>query len=818
MGVSTFKRSAIVLGKDGAGKDFKAFGATSGAYMRWNKATDTLELVNANFDVVGDIEIEGDVTLTTEDISIIQGRKIFVDGQDGGEYITSSTAGELDLFSSTKGMKMTSSLTSGTMVGLYNTSQTLTGGWVGFNVYMTGIVPGSYDMKGIQIDMPASTGLYTQCIRITTLQTMGEVIWITTDQTLGEIINMAFSTTTLAGAMTGINLDMSTNVTHGSQVMTGINIAAPSGSTSTGIVLGSNLSVGLEMNATTITEAGDVLCNDAAGPTLQNEAATTTNPTLIPNRTDETTGIGWNTAEVVAIVSGSAVITVAAATVTFAQKIVQDDATVSTTTTSGSIQTDGGMGVVLASFFGGLVTANGDTGFRYVGTLVPDASRLDYGLGIGLRGSELTVNLGNAASQNLDPIQMNINLTASGGAPTSTSTVNGIYQLITHDTVNMPNLRMKCSDWTIVADNNFQDAYVYQGELDIVGNVTIGGEAFAGSFYLNAGTGTYTVNDRLAALFAIVSGTATVTGDYNVAQFMASANADVDSVLYLNTNNTASPTQMLKIEPLVTTGGIVLVTSGSGAYDAAIQVGGSYKNGLEFTEDPIAADSDNSFINIGKYGTAIAVAPTTDHMFGIMHNVTMTANVAYWYQAAYTKITTSGTTTSTSVAGHALRMEVGSDLGAVYGIQSHVTISGARTITGEVSAGSFYLNVGAGASSASSRINALQALVTGAGTITGSYYVADFGAFTNAALDAIVNIQNDSGSSGTSAIKMDLDGATTYAFDFQGLVADGWTSGDLTGSDEFGAFNEYVLIPVRIAGVSPTLYVIAAETWKNVTV
>ncbi len=520
----------------------------------------------------------------------------------------------------------------------------------------------------------------------------------------------------------------------------------------------------------------------------------------------------------------------------------------STTTGSGSIHTLGGLGVTLNSFFGGLVTANGDTGFRYNGTLVPDANRLDYGLGIGLRGTELTVNLANSASQNLDPIQMNINLTCSGGAPTSTSTVNGIYQLITHDTTAMPNLRLKGSDWTIYAAQNFQDAYVYQGELDIVGNVTIGGEAFAGSFYLNAGTGTYTVNDRLAALFAIVSGTATVTGDYCVANFMASANADVDSVLRLYSLGTATPADMFHIENDGTvtnmvrldndgTAGVGILYEGTyttginfgGTFtdgivfggtvnDEVIQIGGTYDHGIRFTEDMVAGDVTNSFINIGDYTTAIAVVPAGANMFGEMHNVTMTANVAYWYQAAYTKITTSGTTTSTSIAGHALRMEVGSDLGAVYGIQSHVTISGARTCTGEVTAGSFYLNVGAGASSASSRINALQALVTGAGTITGSYYVADFGAFTNAAVDSIVNIQNDSGSSGTSAIKMDLDGTTTYAIDFQGDVPDAWTSGDLTGSDEYGAFDEYSLIPVRVAGVTATLYLMAAQTWKAVTV
>jgi hypothetical protein len=42
-----------------------------------------------------------------------------------------------------------------------------------------------------------------------------------------------------------------------------------------------------------LTSGGDIFATDAAGYTLQNEAATTTNPTLIPNRAEEDTGIGW---------------------------------------------------------------------------------------------------------------------------------------------------------------------------------------------------------------------------------------------------------------------------------------------------------------------------------------------------------------------------------------------------------------------------------------------------------------------------------------------------------------------------------------------
>lgn len=42
-----------------------------------------------------------------------------------------------------------------------------------------------------------------------------------------------------------------------------------------------------------LTVTGNVLANNAAGPALLDEAATTTNPTLIPDKAETDTGIGW---------------------------------------------------------------------------------------------------------------------------------------------------------------------------------------------------------------------------------------------------------------------------------------------------------------------------------------------------------------------------------------------------------------------------------------------------------------------------------------------------------------------------------------------
>ncbi|KKM17072.1 hypothetical protein LCGC14_1679510, partial [marine sediment metagenome] len=115
------------------------------------------------------------------------------------------------------------------------------------------------------------------------------------------------------------------------------------------------------------------------------------------------------------------------------------------------------------------------------------------------------------------------------------------------------------------------------------------------------------------------------------------------------------------------------------------------------------------------------------------------------------------------------------------------------------------------------RLAALFAIVSGAATVTGTYNVAHFFASANAAVDSIVHLQSISTATVGAALQMNINGTVTYAFDFEGTVSDGWTSGDITGGDEYGAFDEFVLVPVKVAGISPTLYVIAAETWKAVT-
>ena len=57
---------------------------------------------------------------------------------------------------------------------------------------------------------------------------------------------------------------------------------------------------------------------------------------------------------------------------------------------------------------------------------------------------------------------------------------------------------------------------------------------------------------------------------------------------------------------------------------------------------------------------------------------------------------------------------------------------------------------------------------------------------------------------------MEIDGTVTYAVDFQGSVSDGWTGGSAAITHQN---SKYALIPVRVKGVTATLYLLAGETW-----
>ena len=178
---------------------------------------------NVTMTMYGDVTLSGDLTLSTEDISVAQGKYVYLDGQSGGEYIRSDTADYL-MLNGTTGVDLA------------------IGGTDEVNITATAV----------------------------TLPTNNLTL------TAGEISVAATHYVYLDGQG---GSEYVRAVTDGNAILNGATTAA----------LG---------------------------------------------------------------IAGTAVITVAAATATFAQKIVQDDTTASTDTVTGSIQTDGGLGVAGRGNFG----------------------------------------------------------------------------------------------------------------------------------------------------------------------------------------------------------------------------------------------------------------------------------------------------------------------------------------------------------------------------------------------------------------------------------------------------------------------------------
>ena len=63
-----------------------------------------------------------------------------------------------------------------------------------------------------------------------------------------------------------------------------------------------------------LSHAGAITAADAAGPTVLNEAATATNPTLVPNKADPDTGLSWKSANILGMTAGGTNVMQAAST------------------------------------------------------------------------------------------------------------------------------------------------------------------------------------------------------------------------------------------------------------------------------------------------------------------------------------------------------------------------------------------------------------------------------------------------------------------------------------------------------------------------
>ncbi len=108
--------------------------------------------------------------------------------------------------------------------------------------------------------------------------------------------------TTVQTRATVLTMDMAASTTDMAFTFTPNTTVSSSGTlTINAFTLGGSITGG----SNTITGIGDITVTDAAGPSILNEAATSSNPTLIPDRAEGDTGIGW-ASDTIHIVLGGA--------------------------------------------------------------------------------------------------------------------------------------------------------------------------------------------------------------------------------------------------------------------------------------------------------------------------------------------------------------------------------------------------------------------------------------------------------------------------------------------------------------------------------
>ena len=259
-----------------------------------------------------------------------------------------------------------------------------------------------------------------------------------------------------------------------------------------------------------------------------------------------------------------------------------DGTTVFTTTASA-------LAVALATTFSAAVTSTSTTVLGVTSTLVPDQTYTNYVLAMGWKGAanELDVTFANSTNQNLNLLQTNLNCLAVSTGPTASSQMNVMHSLITHDTTDMTNLRLKCADFNVVVGKDVKDAYAYQGEIDITDSA-VGGEASVMGLVMNCPSGT--VTGTMRGLIVAMTG--------------ASMPSTTSIGILVSTNTSATITEGLRLESqngTTITSGVTFAASSTGNITAAITcLGDGMANITNFINAPSLNGCFNTTSSFGS--------------------------------------------------------------------------------------------------------------------------------------------------------------------------------------------------------------------------
>ena len=246
--------NTLKVGVNDTGYDVQFFGATSGAYMLWDESTDDLVLAGAAqlylYDAGGGEHLSSDGT----DMTINSGRNINLTCASGDVVIPANIGLTFGTGEKIEGDSTDLTVTSGGAINLTATTEVV---------------------------VPANVGV--------TFGTGEKIEGDSTDLTVtsGADINLT--------ATGDVNIPADVGVTFG-------NDAEKIEGDGTDLTISGN---NIKLTATAdVLATGDVVLSNAAGPQLADEAATATNPTLIPNKAEVDTGIGWAAADTPTIITG----------------------------------------------------------------------------------------------------------------------------------------------------------------------------------------------------------------------------------------------------------------------------------------------------------------------------------------------------------------------------------------------------------------------------------------------------------------------------------------------------------------------------------
>ena len=249
----------------------------------------------------GDVEITGDVDVSTEDIAVDQGKYIYLDGLSGSEHIRSNAVGKITITASGTGAD---------------------------DITLAGTVT-------VSDDITMSSGCVLICDDTTdsSSTTTGS---LQTDGGLGVAKAVNIGTTLTVGGV--VSLDDTTETSSGT---TG------SLHTDGGLGVAKKVYVGTDL----IMAGGDIdLSNGATG----------TYDIILKDSVADALSIRRASTDIVVFDSSTPKVTITPATtitgaLTCSAAIACDDTTDSSSTTTGSVQTDGGLGVAKKGYFGDTV-------------------------------------------------------------------------------------------------------------------------------------------------------------------------------------------------------------------------------------------------------------------------------------------------------------------------------------------------------------------------------------------------------------------------------------------------------------------------------